>query len=412
MNWELSAAPYLPIHRRRVWRRRLLVVLAVAAIAVPAVLYRQHLLAEPVGARVFDDVASSVSTAYYDPTFHGLHWTAIERRYRPLVIDAPDPSARYAALRAMLAALGDSHTMAYSPLEVGSVERRADVGVSGALILPIGGRAVVAAVAEHSPAARAGLRRGDIVLAAQNDVGPPGALRHFTVRDPLTGRVRTATLKLAPSMAVDDPRGPEVDWNVVARGVGYLRIQSFPEAIDEVLGWAMQEIGDQPALVLDLRSNPGGMLDAVDATAGVFLPKGTLVVSGWRRVRWFGPQRFTADDVAKSNYHGALVVLVDASSESGAETLAAALQAYGRARIIGARTAGKVMGVDLEEPLPDGGLLRVATLDMVAPNGVRLEGRGVTPDIMVTRTASDIARGVDPQLRAAIALAEREIGTR
>ncbi|HXW77076.1 MAG TPA: hypothetical protein VEJ20_06685, partial [Candidatus Eremiobacteraceae bacterium] len=68
--------------------------------------------------------------------------------------------------------------------------------------------------------------------------------------------------------------------------------------------------------------------------------------------------------------------------------------------------AGKVMGVDLEEPLPDGGLLRVATLDMYAPNGIRLEGRGVTPDIVVVRTPADVERGVDPQLRTAIHLAE------
>jgi C-terminal processing protease CtpA/Prc len=104
-----------------------------------------------------------------------------------------------------------------------------------------------------------------------------------------------------------------------------------------------------------------------------------------------------------------LYVLVDGSSESGAETLAAALQSYHRATIVGVKTAGKVMGVDLEEPLADGGLLRVATLDMIAPNGVRLEGRGVKPDVVVVRTARDVARGVDPQLRTAIRLAQAAI---
>jgi carboxyl-terminal processing protease len=314
---------------------------------------------------------------------------------------------RYDLLRQMLSSLGDSHTMAFSPLQVDSVERRADAGVSGAIISPIDGRRVVTAVASGSPAARAGLRRGDIVLAADPYLGPPGAVRRFTLEDPITGGMRHATLRLAPAIAVDDPRGPEVDWNIIAPHVGYLRIGSFPEAIDDVLGWAMQEIGDQPALILDLRSNPGGMLDAVDATAGLFLPKGSLVVDGWRRMHWFGPQRFVADDGAGTHYAGKVVVLVDRSSESGAETLAAALQAYHRATLVGVRTAGKVMGVDLEEPLPDGGLLRVATLDMIAPNGVRLEGRGITPDVVVVRSAADVARGFDPQLRAAISLAQK-----
>jgi carboxyl-terminal processing protease len=405
LNWELSAAPYLPIYRRRLWRRRIVTAAVIAVIAIPTALYREHLIAQPVGARVFDDVESSVAAAYYDPTYRGLRWPSIAQHYRQLIEDAPNEDVRYAALRHMLSTLGDSHTMAFSPMEVGQIERKDDAGVSGAIIAPIDGFRVVTAVAPRSPAQRAGLRRGQIVLAADAEPGRPGALRHFLLRDPISGRTSRATLKLAPAVAVDDPRGPEIDWNVVAPGVGYLRIASFPQAIDEVLGWAMQEIGDQPALVLDLRSNPGGMLDAVDATAGIFLPKGTLVVSGWRRLHWFGPQRFTATDAAGSRYRGNVVVLVDESSESGAETLAAALRAYGRARILGEHTAGKVMGVDLEEPLPDGGLLRVATLDMYDPKGVRLEGRGVTPDVVVRRTPADVAHGIDPQLRAAIALA-------
>jgi carboxyl-terminal processing protease len=407
VNWELSAAPYLPIHRRRMWRRRLAIAVIALAICVPSYLYYRHLAAESIGTRVFDDVESSIAAGYYDPSYHGHAWDATAEHYRPLVVNARDAQDRYAALRQMLSVLGDSHTMAFSPLEVDRVERRSDAGVSGALIAPVGQRLVVLAVAPRSPAARAGIHRGQVVLASDAEIGPPGTLRRYTLQDPLSGRVSRTSLRLAPAIAVDDPRGPEVDWNVISPGVGYLRVGSFPEAIDDVLGWAMQEIGDQRALILDLRSNPGGMLDAVDATAGMFLPKGSLVVTGWRRFRLFGPQRFDASDAAGVRYRGAVYVLVDQSSQSGAETLAAALQSYHRAIIVGTRTAGKVMGVDLEEPLPDGGLLRVATLDMIAPDGVRLEGRGVMPDVQVERTAADVARGVDPQLRAAIALARR-----
>lgn len=407
MNWELSAAPYLPIHRRRMRRRRLIVTAIVLALAVPSYLYYKHVADESMGMRVFDEVESSVADAYYDPSFHGHAWQAVAAHYRPLVVDASNTSARYAALDEMLAVLGDSHTIAFSPLEVDRIDRRPDAGVTGALVSPVDGEHVVMAVSARSPAQRAGLRRGDIVVSADPDLGPPGAIKRYIVRDPVSGVTRRTTLRLAPSVVVDDPRGPDVDWDVASKGVGYLRIGSFPEAIDDVLGWAMDEIGKEPALVLDLRSNPGGMLDAVDDTAGMFLPKGSLVVTGWRRTNWFGPQRFLASDAAGVHFTGALYVLVDGSSESGAETLAAALQSYHRATIVGVKTAGKVMGVDLEEPLADGGLLRVATLDMIAPTGVRLEGRGVKPDVVVVRTARDVARGVDPQLRTAIALAQR-----
>lgn len=409
MNWELSAAPYLPIHRRRMRRRRIVIAVIILLIAVPCFLYYRHVAEESLGTRVFDEVESSVADAYYDPSFHGHVWQAVAARYRPLVVDASDATQRYAALDDMLAVLGDSHTIAFSPLEVDRIDRRPDAGVTGALISPVGGEQVVMAVSPHSPAQRAGLRRGDIVISADSDLGAPGAVKHYTLRDPLTGRVRRATLRLAPSVAVDDPRGPDVDWDVASPGVGYLRIGAFPEAIDDVLGWAMDELGKEPALILDLRSNPGGMLDAVDDTAGMFLPKGALVVTGWRRTNWFGPQRFLATSAAGVHYTGALFVLVDGSSESGAETLAAALQSYDRATIVGVKTAGKVMGVDLEQPLADGGLLRVATLDMIAPSGVRLEDRGVKPDIVVERTPRDVARGIDPQLRTAIALAQRSL---
>src|ERR1700730_8954303 len=111
VNWELSAAPYLPIYRRRLWRRRLAIGIVALLIAVPSFLYYRHLAAESIGARVFDDVESSVAAAYYDPSYHGLRWTNIAAQYRPLVERAPDAATRYSALRRMLTVLGDSHTM-------------------------------------------------------------------------------------------------------------------------------------------------------------------------------------------------------------------------------------------------------------------------------------------------------------
>ena len=155
--------------------------------------------------------------------------------------------------------------------------------------------------------------------------------------------------------------------------------------------------------MLDLRGNPGGLIDAVDATAGVFLPTHTLVVTGIGRYRLFGRRDFVASADAGVRYDGRVAVLVDERSESGAEALASALKIHHRAIIVGERTARHVLGVEVEEPLADGGLLRVATLDMRDASGGELEGTGVTPDVAVARTPADIARGRDPQLRAAIA---------
>ncbi len=197
-----------------------------------------------------------------------------------------------------------------------------------------------------------------------------------------------AVFGMSPDAAA--AQGSAIDWRVLKPGIGYLRIGSFPDSIDGLLGWAMTDVGRYPSLILDLRGNPGGLVDSVDAVAGLFLPPGTLISTGTRRYHLFGSQRFVASGRAGGPYAGKLIVLVDANSRSGAESLARALQYYHRATLVGTRTAGKVLGVDVEITLADGGLLRVATLDMRAPDGQRLEGNGVQPDIFVAGRAAQL----------------------
>ncbi|MBV8223370.1 MAG: energy transducer TonB, partial [Candidatus Eremiobacteraeota bacterium] len=205
-------------------------------------------------------------------------------------------------------------------------------------------------------------------------------------------RSRRAVLGMSPDYVAS---GAAIDWHRMKGGIGYLRIASFPDSLTGVLEWALSDIGRDPAMILDLRGNPGGLVDSVDEVAGVFLPPGTLISSGTRRYHLFGPQQFTANDAAGATYQGRLVVLIDRDSRSGAESLARALQYYHRATLVGTRTAGKVLGVDAEISLDDGGLLRVATLDMRDPSGQRLEGKGVQPDMVIN----------DPRRQYAAALA-------
>jgi C-terminal processing protease CtpA/Prc len=320
VNWELSAVPYWPIHRRRVMRQRLLACAIAVAVFVPAITIRARLAAEPIGEKVFDTVSSTITYRYFDANFRGVAWNSVIAEYRPLVVNAPSTAQRYALLRGMLERLGDSHTAIFSPVQL------------------------------------------------RDSMSDPG-------------------------------RSTSVTWHDLTPDIGYVKIGSFPDKMSEAIGWALQREGQRAGLVLDLRGNPGGIVDSVDATAGAFLPAGTLLSTAQGRWHLFGVRRFIADGATGISYRGPLVVLVDGETASGAETLARALQYYHRATIVGTHTAGKVMGVEVEMPLADGGLLRVATLDVAGPDGRRLEGRGVNPDV----SAATPAR----QMQTALALLAR-----
>lgn len=401
MNFEMAAVPYWPIRRRKLMRRRIAIV-ALLAIAVGSfVVVRNHLASETIGQRVFDDVTTTMAVRYYDRSYHGLNWSAIVDEYRPKVEHAGTEGQRYRFLREMLGRLGDSHTAIFSPSEVHSVQDQGE-GALGATFVTLGHDRVVLRVAPRSPAARSGLRPGFIV-AQRAGSESDSSTRWFAIRDPLSGKSWQRRIRLAQGNAYDSLAMPELDWGTAAPNVAYLRLASFPNGMEQALGWAVTDIGRHPALILDLRGNPGGLIDEVDATAGIFLPAGTLVVSGTGRYHLLGQRRFVATDAAQIHFNGRVAVLVDANSESGAEALTSALQIYRRAIVIGEPTARRVLGVEVEQRLVDGGLLRVATLDMRDANGNLLEGKGITPDIVVSRTAADIARGQDPQLRRAIA---------
>lgn len=158
---------------------------------------------------------------------------------------------------------------------------------------------------------------------------------------------------------------------------------------------------DKENLILDLRGNPGGYLESAVSIASYFLPLGKVVV------------RENYGDDTKEEMHrsfgkelGAyapkkLVVLVDGGSASASEILAGALKEHGVAKVIGSQTFGKGSVQELVE-LPDGSSLKVTIARWLTPNGNSISGSGVTPDIVVDRSAEDRTEGRDPQMDAAL----------
>ena len=356
--------------------------------------------------RVFDTVWSTVRRQYYDPGLHGVDWNAARETFRPQAVAAADDRALYRALGAMLDLLDDDHAGAISPAAARRQDqlrsRRAVMGVT--LVRQDGDLWRIDSVRRGSPADQAGLEPG---WTLQTVDGQSWGV-DFDVEDgrtiqlDLTDETGAARRVLIVPRVMDPIPAFSVDAS--RPGVVVLRVEAFEAGLGRWLGQRLAELPPQTDVILDLRGNPGGLLMEADAALSCFLP----VDQAWAtRVSRNGRPMVlsimpgcgdltapVANDVA---------LLVDGSSRSAAELTPAALQESGRALVVGEHTAGAVL-ISQDSPLPDGGRMTLSRADYVTAGGVRLEKRGVEPDILVTRTAEDRRAGLDPALDAAIAV--------
>ena len=171
------------------------------------------------------------------------------------------------------------------------------------------------------------------------------------------------------------------------KNIGYVRITSFNEQTHKGLVTAMEELradadGGLKGIVLDLRNNPGGLLDQAVAVADAFLDKGEIVSTRSRRKE--NAQRFNArpGDLAKVL---PIVVLINGGSASASEIVAGALQDHGRAIIMGTRSFGKG-SVQTIVPLPGQGAMRLTTSRYYTPSGRSIQAKGIDPDIVIEQS--------------------------
>lgn len=335
--------------------------------------------------RVFDRVWSEVRSQYYDPDLHGVDWNAARRTFRPRALAAADDRALYAALNEMLDLLDDDHAGAAPPAVARRQdtlrERRPAIGVSLRAIDPASGRYRVERVRPGSPADRAGVRAGWTLATGGPGQWSPeqdveaGQPVHLAFTDE-TGAPRP--LQVAPEML--DPE-PAFVADRSRPGVVVLRVEGFEPGLGDWMGEQLARTGPDTDVVVDLRGNPGGRLMEADAVLSCFLP---------RDLRWATRTGRSGRTVEMRTAGGCgplegpapheVVVLVDGDSRSAAELTPAALQEAGRALVIGEPTAGAVL-ISQETRLPDGGKLTLSRADFVTAAGVRLEKRGVTPDL-------------------------------
>jgi carboxyl-terminal processing protease len=296
------------------------------------------------------------------------------------------------ALNGMLSAL-DPHSgyLNEKSFRDMQVQTRGEFGGLGIEVTQENGLVKVVSPIDDTPAARAGLQPGDLIVAIDGEQVVGISLQEAV--DKMRGPVNSA-IKLSIRRGTKEPFDVTLQRAVITvqsvrsrlegEDIGYVRITSFSEQTNSGLTKAVEKLqadskGKMRALVLDLRNNPGGLLDQAVAVSDSFLEKGEIVSTRTRRAD--DAQRFNArpGDLIKGM---PLVVLINSGSASASEIVAGALQDHRRAILMGTKSFGKG-SVQTIIPLPGHGAMRLTTARYYTPSGRSIQALGIDPDIQV-----------------------------
>lgn len=353
---------------------------------------------------IVEEVWQIVNFSYVDGTFNRKDWNALRRKY---VVNAKynTKEQAYKGAREMLKNLGDPYTRFMNPKEFADLK----TDTSGVLV-GVGlqltqdektKKLVVVAPIEDTPASKAGLLPKDIIIKIDGK-STKGMDTNQAVQLIRGKEDTTVTLTVQ--------RGEKIIENVLKRqkidihsvkaeyrqdelgGVGYIRLSQFSaNAADEMQAAIKKmEAKNVTGYVLDLRSNPGGLLYAAVEVGRMWLKEGTIVSTKNRSGGCDGRSsdcKQNADGTALSNKP--LVVLVNGGSASASEILAGALQDNGRATLVGEKTFGKGL-VQAVRPLKDGSGMAVTIAKYYTPKGKNINKLGIEPDVKIALSKKEI----------------------
>jgi carboxyl-terminal processing protease len=361
----------------------------------------------------------SRSAAARGSTFD-LLWQVQDLLQTDFLGDIPNATAQtYGAIRGLVATYQDPYTAFVEPAagEVEQDELRGHFGGIGAQLGRDEYGNMVLTVIRDRPAARAGLADGDILVAVD---GKP-ITSEMTVEEVIAlirGDIGASVVLTVSRASQSEPfdvtivreriETPSVEWRVLdsERHIGYIRITIFAESTAEDIRTAVEELAAQGVdkLVLDLRGNGGGLLDAAVDTTGFFVRDGDVL----REVKRGGQERYYPTKKTQSAAQNwEIALLVDGGTASASEIVAGALRDNGRAILIGGKTFGKG-SVQEVHTLPDGSSLHITVARWLTPDRHQIDKEGLEPDIPVTVSADDRDAGRDPQLKRAQSWLEGE----
>ncbi len=327
-------------------------------------------------------------------------------RIRADYVEPPDETKLVeAAINGMLASL-DPHSSYMSPKSFKDmqVQTRGEFGGLGIEVTMEDGLVKVVAPIDETPAARAGIRAGDVIIQLDGEQVQGLSLNQAVdkmrgpVNSPITLTVKRdgAAEPLQIKIVRDIIRIRSVRSRIEG-DIGYLRITSFNEQTFDGLKDAIEKATKEiPAdklkgFVLDLRNNPGGLLDQAISVSDAFLERGEIVSTRGRTAEETQRYNARAGDLTKGK---PVVVLVNGGSASASEIVAGALQDHKRATVVGSRSFGKG-SVQTIIPLGQNGALRLTTARYYTPSGRSIQAKGIEPDIELLQDTPEDLKGKD-----------------
>lgn len=343
--------------------------------------------------------------------------TTVMERIRKDYVDADKTTYKdlaYGALKGMLNSL-DPHSQFMEPQVYQDMKEDTE-GKFGGLGIVISmskeGFLTVVAPMEDTPGARAGMLPGDRIIKIDGKItekmtlqeavrqlrGEPGTKVTITVfrakaKDP-GEKIKDHTIERA-EIKVDSVK----DAKILEDGIGYIRINQFNEPTADDFEKALTTLEGKglEALIIDLRNNPGGLLESARKVASKFVPRGDLIVS--TEGRDLTQKLVYKSDGGKKRLSYPLVVLVNNGSASGSEIVAGALQDLKRAVLVGETTFGKGSVQSILQ-LPDGSAVRLTTAKYYTPSHKVIHEHGITPDIVVPVSEEDERKLLEQRVRA------------
>jgi carboxyl-terminal processing protease len=312
----------------------------------------------------------------------------------------------------------DHYSEYFSPEALASFNQQIEGHFSGigTTVAPAKKGLRVMTVFSHSPAEKAGIEAGDVIVSVEGESiagqsstevtkkikGPEGTQVTLGVRDGKSGKTKELTITRAE---VELPNVSSSVKKVGGKELGYVRMLSFSEAAHAQLAKGVEKVEKEGAegVVLDLRHNPGGLLEEAVLSANVFLPKDEVVVRTKSRTQGDSVHKTPGDAISDLP----VVVLVDGGTASAAEILAAALADDAGSTVVGTRTYGKGLFQE-ERDLSNGGALKLSVGEFFTPNGVNLaKSHGIHPDVKVQ---DDPATPVDEAAQRALGILAGQVG--